>query len=379
MALTTQVPARVSLVQAVAGFAGLVLQSFRAQWYFFVVPVLFLLFNEVVLFGVHRPVQASASALVMSIFTLTLPAALFALFIARLIQFACVIKPESPIRALIGDVKRLATSPARLANGLPVLVAMILFNKAVLELKPAIPLVKPFSWDVTFMELDRMLHFGVDPWRLLQPLLGHDAITFAFNLVYNFWFLALFGLWFWFGFKPDTSLLRLRFFISYMIGWFMGGGVLALYFSSAGPCYYSLIGLSPDPFQPLMAYLYDVNTRLPIWALDAQQLLWDGYTGKFQPVGISAFPSMHNTMATIFALVGWRMHKSLGIIFTAYAGLILVGSVHLGWHYAVDGYAGIVIALAAWWVAAPLARWAHGLAATQAWDAKLAEERPLVS
>ena len=376
MSLTTQAPAKPSLLQAVAGFGGLVLQSFRAQWYFFVVPVLFLIFNEIVLIGINRPVSASSSALVMSIFTITLPAALFTLLIVRLVQFALIIKPDSPTRAIVSDVKRIATSPARLANGLPVLVAMILFNKAVFELKPAIPIIKPFSWDEAFMKLDRALHFGVDPWVLLQPLLGYDAITFAFNLVYNFWFLALFGLWFWFGFKPDTSLLRLRFFISYMIGWFIGGGVLALYFSSAGPCYYSLIGLSPDPFQPLMTYLYGVNARLPIWALDAQQLLWDGYSGKLsQPIGISAFPSMHNTMATIFALVGWRMHKSLGIIFTAYAALILVGSVHLGWHYAVDGYAGIVIALAAWWVAAPLSRWAYRLSATQAWDAKLAEER----
>jgi hypothetical protein len=305
-----------------------------------------------------------------------MPFSLFTLLIVRLIQFALILKPPSPIRAIAGDVKRIAVSPARLANGLPVLVAMILFNKAVFELKPAIPLIKPFSWDEAFMKLDRALHFGADPWVILQPLLGHDAITFAFNLVYNFWFLALFGLWFWFGFKPDAGLLRLRFFISYMIGWFLGGGVLALYFSSAGPCYYSLIGLAPDPFQPLMSYLYDVNTRLPIWALDAQRLLWDGYSGKLaQPIGISAFPSMHNTMATIFALVGWRMHKSLGIIFTTYATLILIGSVHLGWHYAVDGYAGIAIALAAWWVAAPLSRWLHGLKATQAWDAKLAEER----
>lgn len=375
MALTTPAPARTSPLQVTAGFAGLVFQSFRAQWFFFVVPVLFLVFNEIVLFGVHRPVKASSGALVMSIFTLTLPAALFALFIARLVQFACIIKPESPIRALLGDIRRIATSPAQLAHGLPVLVAMILFNKAVLELKPAIPFARPFSWDVAFMEIDRALHFGVDPWRLLQPLLGYDIVTFGFNLVYNFWFLALFGLWFWFGFKPDMSLLRLRFFISYMIGWFVGGGVLALYFSSAGPCYYALLGLSSDPFQPLMAYLHDVNTRLPLWALDAQRLLWDGYAGKVSPIGISAFPSMHNTMAVIFALVGWRMHKSLGIIFTAYATLILIGSVHLGWHYAVDGYAGIAIALAAWWIAAPLARFAHGFASTQAWDAKLAEER----
>jgi hypothetical protein len=28
--------------------------------------------------------------------------------------------------------------------------------------------------------------------------------------------------------------------------------------------------------------------------------------------------------------------------------MILLGSVHLGWHYAIDAYAGILIAAAAW-------------------------------
>ena len=242
------------------------------------------------------------------------------------------------------------------------LAAMILFNKAVLELKPAIPLIKPFSWDETLAAFDRTLHFGFDPWRLLQPVLGYDWITFAINFGYNFWFLALFGLWFWFGFRPDFTACARRFFITYMIAWWIGGGVLALYFSSAGPCYYRPHRPPNDPFAAQMAYLYGVNARLPIWALDAQQLLWDGYTGKLpRAIGISAFPSMHNAMATIFALVGFRLHRWLGILFTVNLAVILFGSVHLGWHYAVDGYAGILIALAAWWAMGPVGTWYHGL------------------
>jgi hypothetical protein len=42
---------------------------------------------------------------------------------------------------------------------------------------------------------------------------------------------------------------------------------------------------------------------------------------------------------------------------TIFAGLILVGSVHLAWHYAVDSYAGILIAVLSWWIAGQLARW----------------------
>ena len=91
-----------------------------------------------------------------------------------------------------------------------------------------------------------------------------------------------------------------------MASWWIGGGLLALYFSSAGPCYYGLIGL-PTILSPSRWPISTASTtRLPIWALDTQQLLWDGYTGKLpRALGISAFPSMHNAMAMIFVLVGF--------------------------------------------------------------------------
>ena len=239
---------------------------------------------------------------------------------------------------------------------------MIAFNKAMIELKPAIPKIMPFSWDETFMQLDRALHFGFDPWVLLQPLLGYDWVTFAINIGYNFWFLALTGAWFWFGFQCRSSELRTRFFLSYMLSWWVGGGLLAVAFSSAGPVYYSLIGLAPDPYAPLMAYLGDVNTRLPIWMLDAQQLLWDGYAGKVDAIGISAMPSMHNASALIFALAFAQVNRKVGWFFYGYAGLILMGSIHSGWHYAVDGYAGLAIAWLSWAVAGWVARWHAGRA-----------------
>jgi hypothetical protein len=351
--------------------SGLAL-SFRAQAIFFVVPALFLLSNALLLWSLGNRFEVAGDKLLLSMATVTVPAALVALFFARLAHLALVVRPASPLGTIGADIKALVTTPRHWINGLPVVLAMILFNKAVLESKPAIPLIRPFDWDATFAALDRALHFGIDPWRLLQPLLGYDAITFAINLVYCFWFLALFGLWFYFAFAGQMSELRTRFFLAYMIAWWLGGGLLAVVFSSAGPCYYGPLGLTPDPFAPLMSYLADVNTRLPIWALDAQKLLWDGYAGVAErPLGISAFPSMHNAMAVIFALAGMRLNRTLGRLLWLNAAIILVGSVHLGWHYAVDGYAAILIALAAWWIAGPIARWHQALAATRAYDERL--------
>ncbi|MFO0992956.1 MAG: phosphatase PAP2 family protein [Hyphomicrobiales bacterium] len=348
-------------------------KSFAAQWVFFVFPLAFLASNAWFMRGLVNAQPVPIDLLIFSTATITLPAALFALFIVRLVQFALIIKPPSPFKALIADIRDFCQSPRRIANGLPILVAMTIFNKAMLELKPAIPLIKPFAWDEALAAFDRSLHFGVDPWRLLQPVLGYDWVTFAINCSYNFWFLALFGLWFWFGFRPDFTALRTRFFLTYMGAWWIGGGILALYFSSAGPCYYGLLKLPDDPYAAQMAYLYGVNSRLPIWALDAQQMLWDGYTGKFRALGISAFPSMHNAMAMIFVLVGCRLHRWLGILFSINLAIIFFGSIHLAWHYAVDAYAGILIGLGVWCVMGPVVRWYHGLRLCRAWEQRLAQ------
>lgn len=108
-----------------------------------------------------------------------------------------------------------------------------------------------------------------------------------------------------------------------------------------------------------MAYLRDVDLRLPIWSLDTQQLLWDGYMGKTAPIGISAFPSMHNASTLLFALAAWPRSRGLGVAFAIYTAIILVESVHLGWHYAVDGYGGLALAACCWWLAGFAARWHH--------------------
>mgnify|MGYP003410990741 CR=1 FL=1 len=64
--------------------------------------------------------------------------------------------------------------------------------------------------------------------------------------------------------------------------------------------------------------------------------------------------------------------RPVGLFFAAYAGVILLGSVHTGWHYAVDGYAGIALAAACWWICGPVARWYMGLAATRRYNEGLA-------
>ena len=341
----------------VARIASLFALSFKAQWFFFVIPALYLFSNWTMLSRLPSYGKAPVHLVLLDLLSFALPVGFIVMAVLRLVYFAVVLKPESPIRALGADIANLVKRPALIINALPVFAAMVFFNKAMIELKPAIPAIHPFAWDETFMHIDRALHFGIDPWVILQPILGYAYVTFAINMAYNFWFVALFSAWFWFGFQRQAGELRTRFFLSYMLAWWLGGGLLAVMFSSAGPVYYGRIGLSPDPYVGLFAYLNDAVTRIPLWFLDTQAMLWDGYIGKIQALGISAMPSMHNASAVLFALAFSKVSKKLGWFFACYAGVILVGSVHLGWHYAIDGYAGILIALTSWWLAGIAARW----------------------
>jgi hypothetical protein len=143
----------------------------------------------------------------------------------------------------------------------------------------------------------------------------------------------------------------MQFFLTFVASWALLGNVAATLFSSVGPCYYGRVTGLVDPFQPLMDYLWAVNESLPVWSLGVQEMLWETNEkgGIGFGSGISAMPSMHVSVVFLLALVGWRTSRPHGIGFTLFALLIVIGSVHLGWHYAIDDYAAIIGTWLIWW------------------------------
>ncbi len=259
-------------------------------------------------------------------------------------------------------------TPMRISNGLHAVVFMTLYMVGYTFIKRAIPLAIPFQWDGRFMELDKALHFGTHPYELLAPLLNHSWITFLLNVNYNGWFFVMFTCWFWQGFASTDNALRQRFLLGFTLTWFLGTCVLGTIFSSVGPCFYGRLTGGADPYVPLMAWLNQANTEYPIWSLNVMDELWRNYqTGTGVVNGISAMPSMHVGTSVLFALLGFASGKRwAGYLLSAFAFLIFVGSIHLGWHYAIDGYAGAAVALFGWWAAGRLVTWdrnAWGLSA----------------
>jgi membrane-associated phospholipid phosphatase len=133
--------------------------------------------------------------------------------------------------------------------------------------------------------------------------------------------------------------------------------VLGTVFSSAGPCFYGRLLPGADPFGPLMAHLKDVNATLPVLSLPVQDELWQAYLTLNGPLaGISAMPSVHVASAVLFVYFGFGISRMFGAVMVAFAVAIALGSVLLGWHYAVDAYAGAALAVAMWHAADALVR-----------------------
>jgi hypothetical protein len=248
-------------------------------------------------------------------------------------------------------------SEDRSGNVFHALVALTPLMVSFTAMKDQIPAIHSFAWDKTFMEWDRWLGMGRLPWEILQPWLGRAWITTSINFLYDAWFLVMFCVLFSQAFAARNNGLRKQFLLAFAFAWFIGGNVLAAVFSSAGPCFYGLLKLGPDPYAAQMAYLHATAAHWPVWSIGVQETLWKSYEDGHGAVsGISAMPSMHVTVAFLLAIWGWRASRWLGWSLSAFAALILVGSVHLAWHYAVDGIAGIALALVFWAIAGVIVR-----------------------
>jgi hypothetical protein len=259
-------------------------------------------------------------------------------------------KPESPIKFTF-DQPHAKLQLRRILKSAPILVILSAVLPTFSAMKSQIGSIFPYSWDTVFLNADLYIH-GTDPWRILQPILGFPFATWTIGWFYHLWVLLLY---------VGTPLLCIyfrthpvfrQFICSYLLCWALIGSVFANIFASVGPCFLEEFTGNPH-YRPLMDYLHGVDRQYPLMFLDVQQSLlgWqrDGDTNLGR--GISAMPSMHVSIALLFALTISRISRLWGYAFWAFFGIIFIGSIHTGYHYAVDGYTSILMTLSIWWLA----------------------------
>lgn len=251
-------------------------------------------------------------------------------------------------------------APQRVSNALHSTICMTAFMTGFTAIKDLIPAANPFSWDKTFIDLDRVLHFGYQPFELLAPVLNVPIVTFLINVNYNLWFFVMLGFCFWHGFAHRENRLRQHYFLAFMLTWFLGTGVCGTVFSSVGPGLYGRFYVEQvDPFKPLMSWLQHTSQFYPVYSMDTMNKLWESYVqGKGLISGISAMPSMHVGSSVLFLICAVATGKRWLIWATSvFCAAIFIGSIHLAWHYAADGYLGAAIALFSWWIAGKIVNW----------------------
>ena len=233
-----------------------------------------------------------------------------------------------------------------------------------LHLKHIILFIHRANFDLFYWDLDRKIHFGVQPnvWAMVKYGLVHD-LTVLVDWLYIKYFAYKLIVCTFFMLELKGREISEKFFTAYALCWALGGlGYLVA--PADGPCYAVLGGHSIDVQDRSHIFQYPVTNAVPpeyienykeskIWyAKEYQRTLWKErhvfIMGKRFPgmfYGIAAMPSLHVAAVVFIAIFVTQVSPIAGIFAWIFAGVTLFGSVLLQWHYAVDGYVGIVLAI----------------------------------
>lgn len=209
------------------------------------------------------------------------------------------------------------------------------------SMKTMMPNFSPFQYDPLLADIDELLH-GKDPWLWLTWL---NPVTSQINFLYSaIWASILAGLTLWICLS--RAGFRTQYIWTLFTCWIGLGNLIPMLSMAGGPVFYDRLVVGSDRFSGLMAHLNETGGT----AAQFPATLWDAYVNRIPGagLGISAFPSLHVSMATLFMLTGFKMHCRVGYLLALYLVFVQIASVHLGWHYAIDGYFSIIATTAVW-------------------------------
>jgi hypothetical protein len=235
------------------------------------------------------------------------------------------------------------------------LALLLVFSMSFL-LKSFIYLINRRVWDRELFALDRALHFGYSPTIFLVTLLDNPLLLGFLDLYYSmFYFFMFIGV-------PALLLAfldrraRMRFTAALTLMW-ISGNVLYLLLPSWGPAFTDTrLVVDALRYMPrtmwVQSQLYQELSSLVRSPLAPRNVRFGS---------VAAFPSLHVGIVTLFALATRKLLPAGFALLIIAIVLMQIGSVVTGYHFMIDGYAGMLLAAGAWFVA----RWSAGPVAEQ--------------
>ena len=149
----------------------------------------------------------------------------------------------------------------------------------------------------------------------------------------------------WLCWTPLRAL-RQRALLALLLLWIGAGTLGAWAFASAGPCYRT----ASDPDAAALIARLDASQSAFIARREPARRLGGvrrGVSGS-RSAACRRCPACTSALAVLVAIILWQRSRGLGLVLWGYAVVMQIGSVILGWHYAIDGYAGALCAWGAW-------------------------------
>lgn len=207
-------------------------------------------------------------------------------------------------------------------------------------LKVAVPLLRTFNADLALWNLDSL--FGFAPSVLLLDLFARAGALRFIDWSYANVFYASMLVALAFFFSHPSRRVRIAFANGNVALWLAGAW---LYFAlpSLGPAY-----RFPDlwfPYADSLRITQNLQAMLMRNWMDSARAAANQPHGPISiALGIAAFPSLHVGFQTYVFFWMRRLWTSGQILFAVFALVIFLGSMITGWHYLVDGVAGVLMA-----------------------------------
>lgn len=286
---------------------------------------------------------------------MTVMAAPFLIVLALLVFRLMRRGSQRPLKTILRIMRR---EKYWLFRAIFILFCFLTVAKGFGGIKPRISYIQPFYADPVIANLDRMLFFGTDPWRITHAILGPVG-TVVIDRIYILFFVFV-GLSVVAMVTAKDHAFQLRALFTAFSIWFGLGVVMAITFSSVGPVFYEHY-YGSDRFAPLVKELRATNETYPLSMIFITDWLREQADKGTFGSGISAMPSLHIAQTYFFYLLTRGMTTMLipRVLMAFLVVAMWIGSVHLAWHYALDGIVSVAFVSMFWWLSGRLVKWCH--------------------